>query len=210
VKKLLTTFLLLYSLAMFSQTYHLSYSVENKRMASSDVTEWNWGKTFFDVKNDAFMSFVDDGTLKGILFDNKKRMSHVFFITEGKDFTKFKYSHSNKYSEEKYAEENPYFIDIKKLDEKSFQVEVYIYTNRKKTEKKKKVSAVVSVKKSDFEYFVIREDFFPSEYIKTKILEMLPKESKYLIDQVVVEFVGSTPHTLINEVQPIDITLEVP
>ncbi|WP_262147017.1 hypothetical protein [Chryseobacterium foetidum] len=202
--------ILFFSFFASAQTYHFDYSLESKRLADGNFKEWNWGKIFFDTKNNTNMSFFDDGTLKAILFDVPRNMTHVFNVEESKNNTKFKYSHSNKYLSDNSSDESPYSIDIEKIDDANFKIDVYVYTNNKKTKKKKKVSAIATLEKADFEYFVIHADFFPSDYIKNQILEKMPEDSKYYIKKVTVEYVGSKKFTLINEVQTSDITLPVP
>lgn len=200
----------LIAVSAHAQTYHFDYSVESKRLPSNDLKEMNWGKIFLDTKNDTSMSFYDDGTLKAILYDRSRNMTHVFNVEEDRNHTKFKYSHSNKYVANDPSDENPYSIDIIKIDDLNFKIDVYVDTNNKRTKKKKKVSAIATLEKSDFEYFIIHADFFPSNYIKNQILEMLPKDSKYYIKKVIVEYGGSKKYTLLNEVQTADITLPVP
>lgn len=202
--------IIFFSFFTSAQTYHFDFSLESKRLPSGDFREMNWGKVFFDTKNNTNMSFLDDGSLKAILWDVPRNMTHVFNVEEDRNNTKFRYSHSNKYAANDSDDNDPYPMDIVKIDSQNFKIDVYIYINQKKTKKKKKVSAIVSLEKSDFEYFVIHADFFSSDHIKKRILEMLPKDSKYYIKKVVVEYVGSQKYILINEIKSTDITLPVP
>lgn len=210
LKKSIITLFTILTYHLSAQTYHFDYSMESKMLSPSHDKEMNWGKIFFDTKNNTNMSFFDDGTLKAVLFDVPRNITHVFNVEEDRNNTKFKYSHSNKYVADNSSEENPYFINITKINDTNFKIDVYIYTNSKKTKKKKKVSAIAILEKSEFEYFTIHADFFPSNYIKNRIVEMMPKDSKYCIKKVIVEYVGSKEYTLVNEVQTSNITLTIP
>lgn len=211
MKKLLTSILCFIVTFLFSQTYHFNYSLEIKRYGPAKKDVWEFGSVFFDTKSNTKMSFYNDSAqLKAILHDQPREMSHVYWVEVGKENTKFKYSQSNTYSEKSMQVGNPYFIDIEQLAPLNFRVDIYVYTNEKKTKKKKKVSALITLEKSDFEYLEIKSDFFGATYIKDRILAMLPSDSKYHISKVEEEFSDGSKYTFINTLRTTDITLTIP
>ncbi|WP_312076171.1 hypothetical protein [Chryseobacterium sp.] len=204
----------LITVSAHAQTYHFDYSLESNRYGPNKKDIWEFGTTLFDSKNNAKMSFYtdyqDSDKLKAIVYDKDRGKSHVYFVTIFNDKTIFKYSHSNTLIENKKEIDNPYFIEIAQLDSLNFKVDLYIYTNEKKTKRKKKVTAVFTLEKSDFDYFEIRSDFTDSPYIKERILSMLPTTSKYYLSKVIEKFAGGSEYTFLNTVESSDITIPVP
>ena len=211
MKKLLTAIFCFIATLLFSQTYHFNYSLESKRFGPEKKDVWDFGSVFFDSKSNTKMSFYYDADqLKAILHDQPREMTHLYNVEAGKENTKFKYLHSNSYSEKSMYVENPYFIDVEQLGPLLFKVNVYVYNNEKKTKKHKKVSAVITLEKAEFEYFLIKSDFLGATYIKERILAMLPADSKYYISKVEEEFSDGSKYTHINTLQTTDITLTIP
>lgn len=211
MKKLLTAIFCFIVALLFSQTYHFNYSLESKRFGPEKKDVWDFGSVFFDSKSNTKMSFYYDADqLKAIIHDQPREMSHLYNVEVGRENTKFKYLHSNSYSEKSLNEENPYLVEIEQLAPLDFRVDIYVYTNEKKTKKKKKVSEFITLAKSDFEYFKINADFYDENYVKPRILAMLPSDSKYYISKVLEEFSDRNKYTHINTLQTTDITLTIP
>lgn len=208
------SFIIFFSFFASAQNYHFNYSLESKRYEPNKKDVWEIGTTLFDSKNNAKMSFhtdyQDSDKLKAIVYDESRGKSHFYSVSIYSDKTIFKYSHSNTLIENKKETDNPYFIEIEQLDSLNFKVDLYVYTNEKKTKRKKKVTAVFTLEKSDFDYFEIRSDFTDSPYIKERILSILPKNSKYYLSKVVEKFADGSEYTFVNTLKSSDITLPIP
>lgn len=201
----------LFAVSVHAQTYHFNYSLECKRYGPKPKDVWDFGTVFFDTENTSTMSFVNyDGNQKAVLYDKPKQMTHTFLVNIGTEKTIFKYSHSNKYSDSDLSLQNPYLIDVYKTDSYNIKIDVSVHINKKRAKTKKMLTAYVTFEKSDFEYMIMHHDFLPSEYIRDRILSLLPSDSKYYISKLIVEYEDGSRYTTLNTVRNTNIPLTVP
>ncbi|MDF2551482.1 MAG: hypothetical protein K0R77_757 [Chryseobacterium sp.] len=195
----------------FSQEYHYDYFIaEHSVRFKPDNQQWT-SESFYDSVNQKmlFIRTQNDKIIASI-YDKENNRSHIFKVNKLKDKITFIYKHTNQYPQQQhkkdYNKEN--IIKVEKLD--SLKYNVTVFKNSKL--KKKKISAIVTLEKSEFNYINFNADYNRTDEINKKIRSFLNPKFNYIISNQQKKYHSSdyTFEESIQKIQKTDLTIIVP
>lgn len=207
-------FLLLFcfiSIITFSQEYHFDYFIqEHSTRLKPDKHQWV-EESFYDSSNQNSLNLrTQNNKIIASIYDSKNDRRHVFKVNKLKDKIIFVYKHSNQYPQQQnkgdYDKEN--VIKVEKID--SLKYNVTVFKNSKL--KKKKISAIVTLEKFEFNYLKYSADYGRTKEINEKIKSFLNPEFNYIIRNQKTKYhsSGYSFDESTQKIQQVDLTIVVP
>lgn len=202
---------LLISMIAFSQQYHFDYFIqEQSNRVKPDKQQWV-NELFYDsLKQNKLFLRSENNKIIASIYDKKNNRSHVFRVDQLKGTLIFSYKHTNQFSPQKttkdYDKEN--VINVERIDSLKFKISVF----KNSKLKKKKISAIVQVEKSEFNYLNFHADYSRTEEINEKIKSFLNPKFNYKIssEQKTYHSSGYSFEESIKKIQKTDLSITVP
>jgi len=207
-------FLLLFwfiSMITFSQEYHFDYFItEHSSRFKPDNQQWVTECFYDSVHKKKLFIIGQNNKMIASIYEKENNRRHVFTVKKSKDKTTFVYKHSNQYPQQQsrkdYNREN--MIQVQRLD--SLKYNVTVFKNSKF--KKKKISAIVTLEKSEFDYINFTADYNRTDEINEKIKSLLNPKFNYIISNQQKKYNSSDYifEESIQKIQKTDLTIVVP
>ncbi len=195
----------------FSQEYHFDYFItENSLRVKPDNQQWTSGSFYDSVSKKSLSIRNQNDKILASIYDKENNRSHIFKVNKLKDRLTFTYKHSNQFpqlqNKKDYNKEN--IIKVERID--SLKYNVKVFKNSKL--KKKKISAIVILKKYEFDYLNFAADYSRNDEINEKIRSFLDPNSYYMISSQYTKYYSSgyTFEESIKQVQKTDLQIIVP
>ncbi|MGO4711017.1 hypothetical protein AB4Y90_18305, partial [Chryseobacterium sp. 2TAF14] len=118
-------------------------------------------------------------------YEKENTLRHVFKVDKSKDNLAFTYKYSNQFPEQtqkNYNKEN--IIKVEKIDSLSYSITVF----KNSKLKRKKISGIVKIEKSQFDYVNFNADYNRTDEINEKIKSFLNPKFKYFIRNQQTEY----------------------
>jgi hypothetical protein len=162
-------FLLLFcfiSSLVFSQEYHFDYFISEQSIrVKPDKQEWI-SESFYDsVNNKKLVLRTQNNKIIATIYEKENRIRHVF-------------KYSNQFPEQKTKnDDKENVIKVEKID--SLHYSIIVFKNARL--KRKKISGIVKVEKSQFDYVNFSADYSRTDEINEKIKSFLNPKFKYIV-----------------------------
>ena len=195
----------------FAQEYHYDYFItEHSVRVKPDNQQWT-SESFYDSVNKKKL-FIrsQNGKIIASIYEKENNRRHVFKVNNLKDKITFVYKHSNQYpqqySKKDYNKEN--VIKVERLD--SLKYNVTVFKNSKL--KRKKISVIVTLEKSEFNYINFNADYSRNDEINEKIRSLLNPKFNYIISNQQKKYHSSNYafKESIQKIQKTDLTIVIP
>ncbi|RKT01646.1 hypothetical protein [Chryseobacterium defluvii] len=197
------------SIICYSQDYHFDYFIvrESTRIKPNKI-EWT-DHLFYDSKSGvALLLMTHNKKMRAYIYEQSKDRRHSFKVNQKKDLLSFEYTHTNNFGNEKKirdAYKNDEF-KITKVD--SLHYEIIVFKDKKM--KSKRITIMVGLEKSDFNYLNINADYGRCEEVENELAQLLGTD-KYMIKETHLEYSGGYIFDKsIVKTQKIDLNLKVP
>ncbi|MGE6396484.1 hypothetical protein [Chryseobacterium scophthalmum] len=185
-------FLLLFcfiSSFVFSQEYHFDYFIREQSIrVKPDKQEWI-SESFYDsVNNKSLVLRTQNNKIIATISEKENRIRHVFKVNKSNGNLTFVYKYSNQFPEQKtkdYDKEN--VIKVEKID--SLHYNIIVFKNARL--KRKKISGIVKIEKSQFDYVNFSADYSRTEEINEKIKSFLNPKFKYIVSSQQTKYYNS-------------------
>lgn len=195
------------SLFCFSQTYHFDYMVR-KSIFNAILNDEKTYFSFYGIGNETQL-FLDKTNKKmiGVLYDSNTKYRNVFNVDVKDDKFQLSYLYTNDLGNKKFSEINNDIIEIKKLKEFTYLIEVFENTKKKE----KRLTITIVLQESNYPYL-----FFEADYIGMKKIRKLFAEAigigNYAIKECAVLYGtnGNKMVTKIEEITPANFFINLP
>ncbi|SIQ57254.1 hypothetical protein SAMN05421682_106121 [Chryseobacterium indoltheticum] len=179
MKKSFLLLLCLISMFVFSQEYHFDHFIrEQSKRIKPDKQEWI-SESFYDsVNNKKLVLITQNNKTIATIYEKENRIRHVFKVNKSNGNLTFAYKYSNQFPEQKtkdYDKEN--VIKVEKID--SLYYNIIVFKNARL--KRKKISGIVKIEKSQFDYVNFSADYSRTDEINEKIKSFLNPKFKYIV-----------------------------
>lgn len=198
------------SIVVFSQEYQFDYFIQkNTERIKPDKKKWI-EEFFYDSSCQNTLSLrTENGKITASLYDEENDRRHVYKVNKVKDRLTFIYKYTNQFPQQHTAiDDKENVIKIERID--SLKYSISVFKNSKL--KKKKISAIITLKKSDLNYIDFNADYSRTDEINEKIQSLLSPELKYQItfSQIKYHFSGYNLEESIQKIQKTNLTITVP
>jgi hypothetical protein len=163
----------------FSQEYHFDYFISEQSIrVKPDKQEWI-SESFYDsVNNKKLVLRTQNNKIIATIYEKKNRIRHVFKVNRLNDNFIFIYKYSNQFPEQKTKnDDKENVIKVEKID--SLHYSIIVFKNARL--KRKKISGIVKVEKSQFDYVNFSADYSRTDEINEKIKSFLNPKFKYIV-----------------------------
>ncbi|WP_294333025.1 hypothetical protein [uncultured Chryseobacterium sp.] len=209
MKKLIPLFFIFICMRIFSQEYHFDYSVESQENQTKPNKEKRISTSFYDTRNNVYLQLAKyDNRLRASIYDKDKYLRHSFKVTETKGSVIFEYTHTNDFSKSKnYSFSKNEIIEVNQID--SLHYEVVVFKNKKRT--KRRLTAIVSLEKSKFNYLEMYIEHSKTDEMKNKIKQYLDLTSNhYIITNIKLDYSEGYSSEISYKITNVDFLLKLP
>lgn len=211
MKKNLLVLFCFISMTSFSQEYHFDYFIrEQSTRIKPDKQQWI-SESLYDPSSQKSMAIrtLNDKIIASI-YEKENHRKHLFKVNKLKDKFTFVYKHSNQFPERQqakdYNKEN--VIKVEKIDSLKYNITVF----KNSRLKRKKISAIVTLEKSEFNYINFNADYNRTDEINEKIKSFLNPKFNYIVSNQQTKYYSSgyTFEESIQKIQKTDLIIIVP
>lgn len=195
---------------VFSQEYHFDYFIREKSArVKPDKKEWIRESFYDSVNNKNLTLNTQNNKIIATIYEKENRIRHVFKVNKSKGNLTFVYKYSNYFPEPKtkdYNKEN--VIKVEKIDSLHFNIIVF----KNERLKRKRISAIVEIEKSQFDYVNFSADYSRTDEINEKIKSFLNPKFKYFVSnqQTIYYISGYTLEESVQAIEKTDLNIIVP
>ncbi len=206
-------FLLLFcffSITIFSQEYHFDYLIKGRSVRLKPKSQEWLSSSFYDSVKKIKLHIKTDGNNKTIatIYDKYKDVRHVFKVTQSEDKIFFTYVYSNLFNQEGQTKDHNAQDVIKAQKIDSLHYKIIAYKNAKL--KKKKISIIVTLEKSDFNYLELEVDYSRENEMEKQLKSVLDPNYKYVIKNSQIEYSSGYVFDKHIDIKKTDLTLKIP
>lgn len=208
MKKLIPLLLIFTFVHIFSQEYHFDYSIESQTNRIKPNKEKSISTTFYDIQDHIHLHIDKyNDKLRGAINDKNKNLRHFFKITEAKGSVTFEYTHTNDFSKNKNTSiSRNDIIEVTKID--SLQYQIVAFKNKKKT--KKRLTALITLEKSNFNYMEIYIEHSKTDEMRDKLKKFLDPNSNYIVKNMQLDYSVGYFANISFKIEKVDFVLRVP
>lgn len=210
MKKLIPLFFILSFVRIFSQEYHFDYFVKRKDIRiKPDHQQWVTDAFYDSVTKSKLLLHVRDKKIMGTIYQKDKNIRHVFNVFQTGNKLNFTYKYSNQFDVNKRNEDynKGKVIKIEKIDSLNYKIVAF----KNSRLKKKQLSIVVTLEKSDFDYINISADYNRADEMGEMLKELLNPDFKYIVTrEQIVYSSGYLFDNSITDIQKVDVSLKIP
>ncbi len=211
MKKNLLLLFCFISLFGFSQKYHFDYFIKKQsNLDEPDKQQWIDDSFYDSVHHQSLLITTQNNKTIAIIYETETDRRHVFTVNKLKNTFTFDYKYSNQFPKPDksvhYNKEN--VIRVEKTDPLTFNITVF----KNSKLKRKKISAMVTLERSELNYINLNADYNRTDEINEKLKSFLEPDSNYIIknEQIKYHSSGYTFNKSIQNIQKTDLTIVVP
>lgn len=145
----------------------------------------------------------------GTIYQKDKNIRHIFNVFQTGNKLNFTYKYSNQFDVNKRNEDynKGKVIKIEKIDSLNYKIVAF----KNSRLKKKQLSIVVTLEKSDFDYINISADYNRADEMGEMLKELLNPDFKYIVTrEQIVYSSGYLFDNSITDIQKVDVSLKIP
>ncbi len=163
---------------------------------------------FYDSKNKIHLYLTKyNDKLRASIYNKDKNLRHSFKVTETKGTVIFEYTHTNDFSKNKNTSiSRNDVIEVNKIDSLHYQIIAFKNGNKKR----KRLSAIVTLENSKFNYLNINLEHSKSDEMEKKIREFLDPNTNYILKNVRIEYPAGSFYDTSLKIQSVDFFLKIP